>query len=90
MNASILSEIRTTPARTDDGDHDRFQHYFFKEDIDRNMFEGTPMTACCGKVVVKQVDPKGRTVCPACAEFMENIVGRNKPPGERGNAQQPL
>lgn len=62
---------------TNDGDHDRFQHYFRKADIEKNLFEGTPMKALCGKVVAQQVDPKGRTICPECQDWMDNVVGSN-------------
>ena len=70
MNTGILEdiEIETININTDDGDHDRFQHYFSKKAIEANIFEGTPMTALCGKVVRQQVDPKGRTVCQLCVE----------------------
>lgn len=70
------------------GDHDRFQHYFAREDIDRNLLTGEPMTALCGKTVKEQVDPKGRTVCQTCRDIMENVVGSNLP--DRGEAEQPL
>lgn len=60
---------------TNDGDHDRFQHYFRKTEINANLMEGTPMTALCGKVVAQQVDPAGRTVCGTCKDIYENVVG---------------
>lgn len=69
-----LDEKVTT---TDDGDHDRFQHYFLKKEIDANLWDGTPMTALCGKVVAQQVDPQGRTVCGTCLDVYENVVGTN-------------
>lgn len=68
---------------TNDGDHDRFQHYFSKEAISANLLDGIPMRALCGKVVKQQVDPKGRTICPTCIDMMENVVGSNRPEGDR-------
>lgn len=65
------------------GDHDRFQHYFYKTDIERNIFEGIPMTALCGKTVSRQVDPKGRTVCQECQRMMDEVVGSNREAGDR-------
>lgn len=58
---------------SNDGDHDRFQHYFSKKDLSMNIMFGHPMTALCGKVVVRQVDPKGRTVCQTCQEIWEGL-----------------
>lgn len=66
---------------SDTGDHDRFQHYFYKKDINENLLTGKPMRALCGKVVAQQVDPKGRTVCPECQEMMDTVVGSNLPNG---------
>lgn len=68
---------------TSDGDHDRFQHYFSRKDINNNLEYGTPMTALCGKVVEQQVDPFGRAVCQSCHEIMDTVVGSNLPEGER-------
>lgn len=78
-----IIETERVLKHTDDGDHDRFQHYFLKKDIEANIFDGRPMTALCGKVVPQQVDPQGRTVCSTCTELMESLVGSNLPEGER-------
>lgn len=72
------------------GDHDRFQHYFRRDDVTRNLLTGEPMTALCGKVVTQQVDPKGRTVCAECQRLMDEVVGSNLPENERGEAEVPL
>lgn len=58
---------------TNDGDHDKFQHYFSKKAIDENLMTGKPMTAVCGKVVANQVDPLGRTVCHKCKEIYDSM-----------------
>lgn len=68
---------------SDNGDHDRFQHYFSKKDIGANILMGTPMTALCGKVLKRQVDPKGRSICQTCQELMDTVVGSNLPEGEK-------
>lgn len=57
---------------TNNGDHDKFQHYFARKDIDANLMFGTPMTALCGKVLPVQSDPKGKTVCQTCKDIFEN------------------
>jgi Protein of unknown function (DUF3039) len=59
---------------TNDGDHDKFQHYFAKKDIEANLMTGKPMKALCGKVVAQQSDPHGRTVCPTCKDIFENVM----------------
>lgn len=68
---------------TDNGDHDKFQHYFYKSSIERNIFEGTPMQALCGKIVEQQVDPQGKTICNECQVMMDEVVGSNRPEGDR-------
>lgn len=75
----VKEETITVDSNT--GDHDKFQHYFRKADIEANLFEGKPMRALCGKVVAQQVDPFGRTICAECQEIMDTVVGRNLPNG---------
>ena len=31
----------------------------------------------------EKVDLKGRTLCPECEDMMENVVGMNRPEGDR-------
>jgi hypothetical protein len=82
--ATATEIYRDTKERlTDNGDHDRFQHYFHKKDISLNILEGTPMVALCGKVLEQQVDPKGRSICQACQDFMNTVVASNLPEGEK-------
>lgn len=64
--------LKDKVVHTNDGDHDKFQHYFAKTAIDENLMSGKPMRALCGKVVEQQVDPLGRTVCPTCKNIFEN------------------
>lgn len=64
----------TTINVSNDGDHDKFQHYFLKKDISENLLTGKPMKALCGKIVSQQVDPKGRTVCPDCKYVYDNFI----------------
>lgn len=73
-HASIVEEgtgLGTIAVDTTNGDHDRFQHYFHKKQIENNIFNGTPMKALCGKIVKQQVDPKGRTVCQSCQDILD-------------------
>lgn len=79
----ILEKPKEDVKVTNDGDHDKFQHYFYKSDIERNIFDGVPMVALCGKTVRVQVDPKGRTVCPECQRMMDEVVGSNRDAGDR-------
>lgn len=71
--SDLLEKIDEKVTTTNDGDHDKFQHYFSKKDIDANLLGGKPMVALCGKVVYQQVDPKGRTICPSCIEVYETM-----------------
>lgn len=68
---------------TNNGNHDKFAHHFYKKDLDANIFHGTPMRALCGKVLTQQSDPKGLQVCPECQDWMDNVVGSNRPEGDR-------
>lgn len=68
---------------TNNGDHDKFQHYFYKKAIDANLMNGTPMQALCGKILEQQSDPKGKTVCHECQRQMDEVVGSNRPEGDR-------
>jgi phosphomannomutase len=70
----MIESEQATVIINDDGDHDRFQHYFSKKDIENNIFFGKPMKALCGKVLERQVDPKGRPVCDTCKYIYENVV----------------
>lgn len=77
--SDVLEKVDENLKVTNNGDHDKFQHYFRREAISKNLLEGTPMTALCGKTVKSQVDPKGLTVCPECQRWMDEIVGSNLP-----------
>lgn len=74
--SDILEDTRVNKSHTDDGDHDKFQHYFWKSAIEANLLTGKPMVALCGKIVSRQVDPKGRTVCQKCEDELEKVVSR--------------
>lgn len=74
LEEMVESEQKVVVNVNDEGDHDRFQHYFQKKDLDANIFHGTPMTALCGKVLYRQVDPKGRPICDTCKYLYENVV----------------
>jgi len=73
--SDVMEKVDEKIAVTNDGDHDRFQHYFSKKSISDNLFEGKPMTALCGKVVKSQVDPAGRTICDTCKEVLDKMFG---------------
>jgi hypothetical protein len=71
----LLEDVKqdTVTIDTENGDHDKFQHYCSKKAISDNLFYGTPMQALCGKIIRQQVDPLGRTVCPTCVEEYEKL-----------------
>lgn len=58
---------------TDNGDHDRFAHYFKKEDLGRAFLEGEEITALCGKKDVPTRDFTKFPVCPTCKETYESL-----------------
>lgn len=70
---NILEDTRVKKSRTDDGDHDKFSHYFSKKSIMDNLITGKSMVALCGKIVSRQVDPKNRTVCQKCKDELEKL-----------------
>lgn len=62
-----------TRLSNDDGDHERFAHYFQKKDLDAAFFDGVPIPALCGKKDIPMRDPKRYQVCPTCREIFESI-----------------
>lgn len=67
MSADVLERPDTVTV-TDDGDHDRFTHYYKKTDIERAYLEGQAIVALCGKVDVPLRDPNRYPTCPTCEE----------------------
>lgn len=64
---------------TDNGDHDRFAHYYAKKNLDRALLEGVEIEALCGKWDRPLRGIEGRQVCPECkAEYDK----KNDGPGE--------
>lgn len=70
MTTDALERTTTVPV-TDDGDHDRFAHYYPKWQLDRALLNGVPATALCGKTDIPLRGIDGRTVCPTCKERLE-------------------
>lgn len=60
---------------TNDGDHDRYAHYFKKADIDAAWLEGKTVTALCGKKDKPTRPVEGRNVCPTCKERLNDLPG---------------
>lgn len=77
MSTMIDERTDTFTVNTDTGDHDRFAHYFRKEDLDLAFFEGKTIKALCGKEECPTRDFTKFPVCPACKSIFENL-----PPGE--------
>lgn len=56
-------------------DESGFRHYFSKDDLDKNLFEGTPITAICGFVKVGLANPPANLpTCPKCKFLYDNVV----------------
>ena len=74
MSDTLMDEkIDEKVITTDDGDHDRFAHYFKKSDLDAAFLEGKPITAVCGKKDVPTRDVQKYPVCPTCKEIFESM-----------------
>lgn len=73
MSTSLIEDVETTHKVTDDGDHDRFAHYFRKEDIDKAWLEGVKIVALCGKKDVPTREVGKYPVCPSCKEIYEGL-----------------
>lgn len=68
----VESDTRTFPA-DDNGDHDRFSHYFLRNDLDKAFLDGVPIQALCGKWDVPTRDFTKFPVCPTCREIYSGI-----------------
>lgn len=69
----LLEHTDTVIEVSEDGDHDRFSHYYHKLDIERAFFEGSAIQALCGKVDIPTRDFSKYKVCPMCKEIIEEI-----------------
>lgn len=58
---------------TDNGDHDRFAHYFKKSDLERAFLDGATIQALCGKKDRPTRDFTKYPVCPTCKEILETL-----------------
>lgn len=63
----------TTTTITEDGDHDRFAHYFRRADLDAAFLEGAVITAICGKQDTPTRDFTKYPVCPTCKDIYEGL-----------------
>lgn len=73
MSTLLDEEIETIFKTTDSDDHERFAHYFRKDDIERAYFDGAEITALCGKKDIPTRDFTKFPVCPECKEVMEGL-----------------
>ena len=71
--SDVLEKTDEKVTTTNDGDHDKFQHYFPTWELEQNILNGTPMKAVCGKIVKQQVDPLGRTICQECQAVYDGL-----------------
>jgi hypothetical protein len=72
-STQTIEQPKTSHWQTDDGDHDRFAHYYRKSDIEKAYLAGQPIRALCGKVDVPLKDPEKFPVCPQCREIFESL-----------------
>ena len=81
VGTSVDVAERTTPAPTDEGDHDRMAHIVLPASaVTEALVTGKPCTALCGKTWVPSRDPKRYPVCPMCKEIVER-AGYRLPAG---------
>ena len=71
--STLLQEVTETIHKTDDGDHERFAHYFRKNELDKAFFEGQPIKAICGKKDIPVRDFTKYPVCPTCQEIYAQL-----------------
>jgi hypothetical protein len=69
----LIEDTDTTTEITDDGDHDRFAHYFRKNDLTKAYFDGQKIKALCGKKDIPTRDFTKFPVCPTCKEIYETL-----------------
>jgi hypothetical protein len=71
----MTTELLDAPLTTDTPP-DENQHHFRKVDLDKNLFDGVPITALCGFVKEGLARPDTeQPVCDSCHHIMETIVG---------------
>lgn len=73
MSDTLEKEKIEESRSTDQGDHDKFAHYCPKNELDRWMLEGTPVTAICGKKWVPAGDYAKYPICPTCLEIYQSF-----------------
>jgi len=56
-------------APTDEGDHERFSHYVYKNKITESAVTGKAVRALCGKKWIPNRDPQKFPICPTCKEI---------------------
>lgn len=79
MANALLDPETIVKPKLDDGDHERFAHYFKKADLDRAWLDGQPIRALCGKKDVPLRDPQKYDLCPTCKEIFESIPDGDTP-----------
>lgn len=73
MSTDVMEDVETTVRTTDNGDHERFAHYFRKADIDKAWLEGVEIVALCGKKDIPTREVGKYPVCPTCKEIIETL-----------------
>ena len=73
MSTDLIEDVETTVEVTNDCDHDRFAHYFRKDDIDKAWLDGIEIVALCGKKDRPTREVGKYPVCPTCKEIYDTL-----------------
>lgn len=75
MSTDLLTkeDTKLKTDHTDSGDHERFAHYFKKQDIEAAYFDGKEVKALCGKKDRPIRDFTKFPVCPTCQEIFNSL-----------------
>jgi hypothetical protein len=73
MSTTLLDNETIVTTSIEEGDHDRFAHYFSKKALELVFLEGASATAICGAVTVPLRDVKKYPVCPTCKEVYDRM-----------------
>lgn len=70
---STLTDEEVRVVTTDEGDHDRFAHYFARKDLEAAFLDGKTITALCGKKDTPTRDFTKFPLCGTCKDLYEGL-----------------
>lgn len=79
MTDTLIEPTTTAPPQTQpgSGDHDKFRHFWDKNELTEALVFQTPIRALCGIVKVPEGSRKDLEVCPECKDIWEGIPPRD-------------